>query len=242
VNLRSQDIAIIIHTHEHSVGARLTDLIIVTILEVWIAELESFKLHFQMILMQIARGATQIIEQDVPSMFISTRFYWFDDKYGVDTVPVVRVDLSEVDDNTSVVVTQIQQRGPLSLSSVKDIRNLQLSTPTLPQMHTPDRLSEEPPAGHQLVWSIEALEDYNCGTFGSELSTDGRSSFGSYCSLRCQRHALSSSVFQLCYFSIPIHCSFFRATNVLCSLMLIYLYVKKKHVDSANPDRGGTAG
>jgi hypothetical protein len=44
------------------------------------------------------------------------------------------------------------------LSSVMVHRYLQLNY-SQPQVHTPDRPSGEPPAGHQLVWSTEALED-----------------------------------------------------------------------------------
>jgi hypothetical protein len=109
----------------------------------------------------------------------------------VGTVPVVRVDPPVVDDNATVEVPQIQQEGHLRLSSVMDIQYLQLNSPH-PQMHTSDRLLGEPPAGHQLV-CIEAAEDYSCGTFGSGLSTNGRSPFGSFCSLRCRHDVLSSS-------------------------------------------------
>ena len=76
-----------------------------------------------------------------------------DDMHGEDVVPVVRVEPAAVDDNTFVSVPQIQQQGPLSLSSMKNLLYLQLNTP-LPQVHTPDRPSGEPSAGHQLVWSV----------------------------------------------------------------------------------------
>jgi hypothetical protein len=71
----------------------------------------------------------------------------------------------------------------------------------LPQMQTLDRLSGEPPAWHQLVWSIDAFEDYNCDIFGSGLLIDGRSPFGSFCSLRCQNHVLLLSFSEACHFS-----------------------------------------
>lgn len=117
----------------------------------------------------------------------------------MDTVPIVRVDPPVVDDNATVEVPQVKQQGPLRLSSVMDIQYLQLNSP-LPQMQTPAILLGEPTAGHQLV-CIEAAEDYSCGTFGSGLSTNGRSPFGSFCSLRCRNHVLLLSFGGLCHFA-----------------------------------------
>lgn len=85
----------------------------------------------------------------------------------MDTVPIVRVDPSVVADNATVEVPQVQQQGPLRLSSVMDIQYLQLNSP-LPQMQTPAILSGEPPAGHQLV-CIEAAEDYSLRHFQIRL-------------------------------------------------------------------------
>ena len=72
--------------------------------------------------------AKHLIEQDISSIFPRTRFSLLDVMHGEDAVPVVRVDPAAVDDNTSVTVPQIQQQGPLSLSSVKDLLYLQLNT------------------------------------------------------------------------------------------------------------------
>ena len=154
--------------------------------------------------------AELLIEQDLISC---TRFHLLDYMHGED-VPVVRVEPAAVDDNTFVTVPQIQQQGPLSLSSVKDLLYLQLNTP-LPQVHTPDRPSGEPPAGHQLVWSAEALEDYSCGTFGSELSTDGRSPFGSFCSLHRLHYVLSSTCIWVVQPILALSCSNRESHDVL---------------------------
>lgn len=162
------------------------------------------------LLWQIVGFAIFAIEQDQNSKISCTRLCWYDDIHGVDTVPVVRVDPSVVDDNAIVEDPQIQQQGHLSSSSVMDIQYLQLRTP-LPRLQKPDRLLGEPPAGHQLVCSMKAFEDCSCGTFGSGLSTDGRSPFGSSYSLRCRNHVLLLSLSGLCHISDLYLALFFRA-------------------------------
>jgi hypothetical protein len=79
-------------------------------------------------------------EQDLTLKFRCEMLCWYDDKHGVDTFPIVQVDPPVVDDNSTVEVPRIQQHGLLRLSSVMDIRYLQLNTPLL-QMQTLDRLS-----------------------------------------------------------------------------------------------------
>jgi hypothetical protein len=215
-NLWSQGNISMVHTFASSFKDRASDSIVDNIVEVLSAESRSHMNKSQMTLRQIAASVIFSTEQDPLLKFTGAWLYWYEVMHGVDTVPVVRVDPSEVDDNTSVVDPQIQLQGHLSLSSVMDFSYLQLSTP-FPLFHTPDRLSGEPPAGHQLVWTKEIFEDYSCGTFGSELSTDGRSPFGSYCSLRCQHHVLSSLVFRLCHTSYLYLALFFGAA-MYCDL------------------------
>jgi hypothetical protein len=211
VNLWFQDNINWIHTHGLSVKGRTRDLIVTNIGEVLNAELKSYVDTLYMTLRQIVGNAIYTIEQDLILKFSCTRLCCYDDMHGVGTVPVVRVDPPVVDDNATVEVPQIQQEGHLRLSSVMDIQYLQLNSPH-PQMHTSDRLLGEPPSGHQLVWSIEAFEGYSCGTFGSGLSMDGRSPFGSFCSLRCPNHVLLSSSREWCHFSCLYLALIFGAT------------------------------
>jgi hypothetical protein len=70
-----------------------------------------------------------LIQQELVSFYCRRRFYLHDDVHGEEVVPVVRVDPMEVYDNSSVTVPQIQHQGLLSLSSVRDLRYLQLNTP-----------------------------------------------------------------------------------------------------------------
>ena len=72
-------------------------------------------------------SSLHLIEQDLLlSSFGCTRLHWYDGEHGEDIVPVVRVEPPVVTDNTSVVDPQIQRRGLLRLSSVRDIQYLQL--------------------------------------------------------------------------------------------------------------------
>jgi hypothetical protein len=90
-----------------------------------------------------------------------------------------------------LLIPRFNGRDTLSLSSVKVIRYLQLNS--TPRVHIPDRPLGEPPAGHQLDrTSFEALEDYRCGNFESELSADERTSYGSICDLRRLLHVFRS--------------------------------------------------
>jgi hypothetical protein len=73
---------------------------------------------------QIHGRAKFLIEQELVSIYCRTRFYLHDDVHGEEAIPVVRVDPSEVDDNSSVTVPRIQQQGLLSLRSVMDLRYL----------------------------------------------------------------------------------------------------------------------
>jgi hypothetical protein len=86
---------------------------------------------------------------------------------------------------------------PHRLSSVMVPQNLQ-PNPSQPQVHTPDRPSGEPPAGHQLVWSMmEALEDCICSNIKSVLSMDERSLFGFIGNLWYQLQVFRSSFFHI---------------------------------------------
>jgi hypothetical protein len=68
---------------------------------------------------------------------------------------------------------------PQRLSSVVLLQYLQLNS-SIPLVQTPDSLPEEPPGGHQLVCStLEALGDWRCSIFESELSSDKRWLVGS---------------------------------------------------------------
>ena len=114
-----------------------------------------------------------------------------------------------------LLILRFNSKDVLSLCSVKAIRYLQLSS--IPRLHILDRLSGGSPAGHQMDWTfIEALEDYRCGNFGSELSTDGRMPYGSICSLLCLLHEFRSSSF----------CSVRLGTYLSCSTTesLIMMY------------------
>ncbi|KAM0832096.1 hypothetical protein ACQ4PT_065113 [Festuca glaucescens] len=120
-NLWCQGNINMIHTHGSSVKGRTRDLIVTNNGEVLIAELKSYVHTLYMNLRQIVGNAIYTIEQDLTSKFSCTRLCCYDDKHGVDTVPVVRVDPPVVDDNATVEVPQIQQQGHLRLSSVVDI-------------------------------------------------------------------------------------------------------------------------
>jgi hypothetical protein len=142
-----------------------------------------------------------------PLISISTWFFWHDDKHGDDVVPVVWVDPSVVDDNTPAASPQIQWQGLLRLSSVKDIQYLQLSH-LLPQVQTPDRPSGEPPAGHQLVWSmLRALEDFTCKNIKPRLSMDKRLLFGFIGNLWYQLQVFWPSLFYIVRFRTFHPCS-----------------------------------
>jgi hypothetical protein len=121
--------------------------------------------------------------------------------------------------------------SPSRLSLVMVLKNLQLSSPKS-RMHTPNRPSGEPSAGHQLVWSInEALEDCRCSNIKSVLSTDKRSLFGFICSLQYRLLVFRSS---LCYLICASrHLYSLLGARSSCnivpwSIMLIYFHVKKK--------------
>jgi hypothetical protein len=120
--------------------------------------------------------------------------------------------------------------SPSRLSLVMVLKNLQLSSPKS-RMHTPNRPSGEPSAGHQLVWSInEALEDCRCSNIKSVLSTDKRSLFGFICSLQYRLLVFRSS---LCYLICASrHLYSLLGARSSCnivpwSIMLIYFHVKK---------------
>ena len=95
------------------------------------------------------------------------------------------------------LIPRFNSGDPLSLGSVKVIRNLKLNS--IPHVHMPDRPLGEPPTGHQLdCTSIEALEDYKCGNFESVLSTDERTPSGSICGFqRLHKFRSSCSAMQL---------------------------------------------
>jgi hypothetical protein len=132
-----------IHTYGSALKGRTRDLIMTNIGEVLIAKSKSY-VHNLYILYNHEANRWQCymytIEQDLTLKFRCERLCWYDDKHGVDTFPIVQVDPPVVDDNSTVEVPRIQQHGLLRLSSVMDIRYLQLNTPLL-QTQTLDRLS-----------------------------------------------------------------------------------------------------
>jgi hypothetical protein len=96
-----------------------------------------------------------------------------------------------------LLIPRFNGGDPLSLSSAMIYQNLQLNS-SQPQVHTADRPSGEPPAGHQLVWSMmEAIEDCRCSNIESVLSTDERSLFGFIGSLRYQLQVFRSLFFHI---------------------------------------------
>ena len=114
------------------------------------------------------------------------------------------------------LIPRFNGKDPLRLSSVMVIQNLQLSPPK-PRVHTPDRPSGEPPAGHQLVWStMEALEDCRCSNIESGLSTDERSLFGFIGNLSYQLQ-----VFRSCTY-VFVHLGTFDLCSTTCRRITLY--------------------
>jgi hypothetical protein len=167
---------------------------IATMLEVQIVAFKASSTICHMASMQVYGSATDSYEQEYPNSNKCTRFSLIDETHGEVAVPLFGLNHQRWLTTPLLLVLRFNSVDTLSLSSVSLLRYLQLSTPQ-PQVHTPDRPLGEPSTGHQLVWSIEAFEDYNCGIFESELSADDRSPFGSTCSLRRLLQELLPSCF-----------------------------------------------
>lgn len=76
-------------------------------------------------------------------------------------------------------ILRFNSGDPQRLSSVMHPQYLQLNL-SIPLVQTPESLPEEPPGERQLVCStLEALEDWRCSIFESELSSDKRWLIGS---------------------------------------------------------------
>lgn len=101
-----------------------------------------------------------------------TRFYLPDDYLAEDAVLLPFGLCHQGWTTTSLsMILRFNGGDPIRLSSVMLPQNLQLNPQ--PRVHTPDRPSGEPPAGHQPVWStMEALKDCRCSNIESMLSTD----------------------------------------------------------------------
>jgi hypothetical protein len=109
-----------------------------------------------------------------------------------------------------LLILRFNSRDTLSLSSVKVIQDLQLNS--IPHVHNPDRPLGEPSAGHQLDrTSIEALEDYRCGNFESELSTDERTLYGSICDLQHLLREFRSPSCSVVQLDTYLSCSFLES-------------------------------
>ena len=131
---------------------------------------------------------------------------------------------------TSLLLIPRFNRGDmLRLSSVLVHIYLHLKSP-LPQVHTPDRPSGEPPTGHQPVWSIEALGDIADAAFSNEsdLSTHDRWD-------GCLAPSCCLSVYTVLHsFCAARHICFLLCfkepcNDVLWSLILIYVCKKKNN-------------
>lgn len=145
-------------------------------------------------------------EQDYMFSSGCTKFFMADDHPVEGTAPLFGFFHQRCTTTPLSLIPRFSSRGPSRLSSVMVLKNLQLSS-LKPRMHTPDRPSGEPPAGHQLVWSIkEAFGDCICSNIESVLSTDKRSLFGFIGSLQCHLLVFRSS---LCYFVL-------LGTSILC--------------------------
>lgn len=149
--------------------------------------IEAGALNCHMASMQISGSAIDSIEHDNPKSYSCTSCTCLplsDDRLVEDAISkLFGLCHRRWTTTPSSLILRFNSRDSLSSSSVMDIRYLQLNS--TPCVLIPDRLSGEPPAGHQLDRTfIEALEDYRCGNFESELSTDERTPYGSICDLQ----------------------------------------------------------
>jgi hypothetical protein len=134
-------------------------------------------------------------EQDCILSSRCTMFFMADDHHVEDTAPMFGFFHQRWTTTPLSLIPRFNSRGPIKLSSVTVLQNLQLSS-FKPHMHTPDRPLGEPPTGHQLVWSMnEVLGDCRCSNIESVLSADKRSLFGFIGSLLYHLPVFRSSLF-----------------------------------------------
>jgi hypothetical protein len=161
-------------------------------------------------------GNASKYEQDCIFSSRCTRVFMVDDLLVEDTAPLFGLFHQRWSTTPLSLIPRFNSRGPSRLSSVMVLQNLQLSFPK-PRMHTPDRPSGEPPAGHQLVWSMnEALGDCKCSNIESVLSADKRSLFGFIGSLRYRLLVLRSSLCNFVLLGTCIPCL------ALCRHVILY--------------------
>jgi hypothetical protein len=157
-------------------------------------------------------GTTQYYEQDYVLVSSKCMQFFLPDGHLVEdaVLPLFGLCHQRWTTTSLSLIPRFNGGDPLGLSSVMVHQNLQLNPPQ-PRVHTPDRPSGEPPAGHQLVWStLEALEGCICSNIESVLSADERSLFGFIDNLWYQLQGSRSSLF------LVVHVGTFDPCSTLC--------------------------
>jgi hypothetical protein len=129
-------------------------------------------IHIDMCTANLEMSNASKHEQDCILSSRCTKFFMADDHSVEDTAPLFGFFHQRWTTTPLSLIPRFNSRGLSRLSSVTVLQNPQLSS-FKPRMHTPDRPLEEPPTGHQLVWSMnEALGDCKCSNIESVLSAD----------------------------------------------------------------------
>jgi hypothetical protein len=168
-------------------------------------------INLEVILRSIMASTTTIHEQHFRYCFSCTCSLLSLDRHAEDVVSML-FGLCHRRWTTTppLLILRFNSRDTLSLSSVKVIQDLQLNS--IPHVHNPDRPLGEPSAGHQLDrTSIEAFEDYRCGNFEFELSTDERTPYGSICDLQHLLREFRSPSCSVVQLGTYLSCSFLES-------------------------------